>query len=58
MEAEIVKQDIVIVLKLDVREAVFLKALVQNYLGFGDESTDHAKIREDIFNALKKLGVK
>ena len=47
------------ILTLTLEEAQFVQALVQNPIGDPDtELVERAKIREELFNALKHAGVR
>lgn len=51
--AKAVRQEVVTIdLQMSVEEAIFLKGLVQNYLGTDEESSTHSVHREAIFTAL------
>lgn len=51
--AKAVRQEVVTIdLQMSVEEAIFLKGLVQNYLGTDEESSSHRVHREAIFTAL------
>ena len=47
-----IKKAIEVTLILNEKEGKYLKGLVQNYLGDGDESGHDNKIRSDIWDAL------
>jgi hypothetical protein len=52
MARSTIKQKVEVTLVLDEREADWLRGMVQNYLGGGEEDPESYAIRKSIFDAL------
>jgi hypothetical protein len=54
MATVIVKQEVTRTLILDGEESLYLKNLVQNYLGEGNEPPEYSAMRLKLFNCLDR----
>ncbi len=57
MKAKIIT-DVKVQLTLDIHEALWLKGLVQNYMGQGEEPSQHKMFRKLLFDTLNDKDLK